>query len=100
MDSDDNFMIYRRFGFLYSRLLLDKQDELRRIEWDLDSIDKRDANGSQRARKCLQSRSKDDSINDVNDANTRRALLQKAERKLYTYGENGTSGSTHSFTDR
>ncbi len=73
MDSDDKFMIYRRFGFLYYRLLLDKQDELRRIERDLDSIDKRDANALESAQKCLQSRSKDDSINDVNDSNTRRA---------------------------
>lgn len=99
MDSDDNFMIYRRFGFLYSRLLLDKQDELRRIERDLDSIDERDANGSESARKCLQSRSKDDSNNDVDDAYTRRALLQKAERRLYTYGENGAQDSILSFSE-
>lgn len=87
MDSDDNFMIYRRFGFLYSRVLLDKQDELREMEADLDSIDQSDAQGLKTARTCLQSRSKDNRCNDVNDENTRRALLRKAEKVLYTYGE-------------
>lgn len=90
MDSDDNFMVYRRFGFLYSRLLLDKQDELREIEENLDNIDTRDANVSGdggKARKCLQSRLKDDSCNDVTDPSTRRALLHQAEGKLYTYGK-------------
>ena len=95
MDSDDNFMIYRRFGFLHSRLLLDKQDELREIEDTLDSIDKRDSNGSEKARKCLQSRLKDDSCNDSNDITTRRALLQKAEEKLNTYGKE--QSPRHSF---
>ena len=83
MDSDDNFMVYRRFGFLYSRLLLDKQDELREIEEDLDSVDNRDASGSERVRRCLQSRRKDDLCEDTT---SRRALLKRAEEKLYAYG--------------
>ena len=29
LDSDDCFMVYRRFGFLQSRRLLEKQEELR-----------------------------------------------------------------------
>lgn len=99
MDSDDNFMIYRRFGFLYSRLLLDKQDELRKIERDLDSIDKANAKGSESDQKCLQSRSLDASRNKVDDEYSRRALLQKAEGKLSTYGENGAQRSLP-FSDR
>jgi hypothetical protein len=39
LDSDDNFMIYRRFGFLSTRLLLDQQDQLRLLEEELDNID-------------------------------------------------------------
>ena len=87
MDSDDNFMIYRRFGFLYSRLLLEKQDELREIEEKLDETDKRDANGSEGTQKCLQSRSRDQRDNDVNDDSKRRAIMRKAEEKLYVYGK-------------
>ena len=43
LDSDENFMIYRRFGYLYARLLLYKQDELRAFEKRLDRIDRKDA---------------------------------------------------------
>lgn len=42
LDSDECFMIYRRFGFLQSRLILEKQDELRELEEQLDSLDKRE----------------------------------------------------------
>ena len=87
MDSDDNFMIYRRFGFLYSRLLLEKQDELREIEENLDETDRRDANGPEGTQKCLQSRSRDQRVNDANDDSKRRAIMRKAEEKLYVYGK-------------
>lgn len=33
-------MLYRRFGYLQARILLDKQDELRRLEEELDSYDR------------------------------------------------------------
>jgi hypothetical protein len=39
MDSDDGFMIYRRFGYLQSRLLLEKQEQLRQLEDKLDKLD-------------------------------------------------------------
>ncbi|KAK5683304.1 hypothetical protein LTS10_004835 [Elasticomyces elasticus] len=38
-DSDESFSLYRRFGYLQSRLLLDKQDELRLLEKQLDDMD-------------------------------------------------------------
>jgi hypothetical protein len=41
MDSDDGFMIYRRFGYLQSRLLLEKQEQLRQLEDKLDQLDRR-----------------------------------------------------------
>lgn len=59
MDSDENFMIYRRFGFLYSRALLSKQDELRELEDSLDDMGRRDSKESNYYRKCLMSRAKD-----------------------------------------
>lgn len=43
LDSDECFSVYRRFGFLQSRLLLDKQDKLRELEEALDKLDKREA---------------------------------------------------------
>ncbi|KAF2186441.1 hypothetical protein K469DRAFT_706409 [Zopfia rhizophila CBS 207.26] len=41
LDSDEGFTMYRRFGYLQSRLLLDKQEELRVLEKKLDRMDKR-----------------------------------------------------------
>ena len=38
-NSDENFAIYRRFGYLQARLLLDKQDQLRLLEEQLDLHD-------------------------------------------------------------
>lgn len=37
--SDEYFAVYRRFGYLQSRLLLDKQDQLRILENELDALD-------------------------------------------------------------
>lgn len=41
LDSNEGFAIYRRFGYLQSRLLLDKQEELRLLEEKLGSLDLR-----------------------------------------------------------
>ncbi|KAF7944035.1 hypothetical protein EAE96_010445 [Botrytis aclada] len=38
--SDENFMLYRKFGFLQARLLLYKQDELRELECRLNHKDR------------------------------------------------------------
>lgn len=41
LDSDENFGLYRRFGFVQARLLLEKQDDLRKLELKLDRYDRR-----------------------------------------------------------
>lgn len=40
LDSDDNFAILRRYGWLQWRLLLNKQEELRRLEQKLQQLEK------------------------------------------------------------
>lgn len=40
IDSDEQFMLYRRFGFLQTRLLLNKQEEMRVLERRLYHIDR------------------------------------------------------------
>lgn len=86
MDSDDNFMIYRRFGFLYSRVLLQKQDELREMEETLDDVDQRDSRESDQSRLALQSRVKDQKRRGNPGYQSRQELLRSAEGKLYDYG--------------
>ena len=87
IDSDENFMIYRRFGVLHSRIILQKQDELREIEESLVSLDNQDYLGSEQARECLKSRSKDERRTDSGEQGSRRLLLEKAEKKALEYGQ-------------
>lgn len=39
IDSDETFMLFRRFGYVQTRLLLEKQDVLRGLEQELDRYD-------------------------------------------------------------
>lgn len=41
LDSDEGFTVYRRFGYLQSRLLLKKQEELRCLEDQLDALEQK-----------------------------------------------------------
>lgn len=69
-------MLYRRFGFLQARLLLNKQDQLRALEEQLDQIDSVDDE------EHLKSRDMDDA-----DETRRTKLLKKIEVKFKEYGE-------------
>ena len=70
-------MLYRRFTYLQSRLLLYKQDELRELETDLDDMDKRDSVHNAR---ILKSREFDDMVGE------RKELFSTMEKKLNEYG--------------
>ena len=43
-------MIFRRFGYLRSRLILNQQDVLQGLEGQLDGVDKADASNEDRMR--------------------------------------------------
>lgn len=75
LDSDENFMLYRRFGFLQARILLNKQDELRELEVKLDYMD------SMSTPEVLQSRGID-----VYKSDNRKNLLVTIEKKFKEYG--------------
>lgn len=86
LDSDDCFMIYRRFGFLHSRLLLWKQNELEEVEQALDELDRADARGSKVRERCLRSREHDQTRTDMNGKESRAQLLQRGEALIREYG--------------
>ncbi len=79
LDSDENFMLYRRFGFLQARVLLYKQDELRELEEKLDKMDRRD---SKTRPKKLKSRERDDAENE-----DRRKLIQNIAKAFQEYSK-------------
>jgi hypothetical protein len=78
LDSDESFMLYRRFGFLQSRILLHMQDELRELEGDLDLMDRRD---QKRRPGMLKSRQDDDQ-----DSNRRKEKISEIAKKFNEYG--------------
>jgi hypothetical protein len=83
LDSDENFMIYRRFGFLHARLLLQKQDELRMMEEELDRMDHRDKLNNTKALQCrMEDIERQDQVGE-----TRQALLSRMEDTILRYDE-------------
>jgi hypothetical protein len=78
ISSDENFLLYRRFGYLQARVLLNKQDQLRELEMTLDALDAFDA---KHAPEGLRSREKDEATSDK-----RRDLLGRIEQKYKEYG--------------
>lgn len=73
-------MVYRRFGYLQSRIILNKQDQLRELEKRLDREDKDDALIDY---KLLMCRDKDEIEN-----RPRVKLLVDIEKCFKEYGEN------------
>lgn len=82
-------MVYRRFGQTFSRLLLNKQDEICEMESKLLAMDRTDeSNGCE---EYLMSR-KEDVERDADSvprawSETRPQLLERLEKKLLEYGE-------------
>jgi hypothetical protein len=79
LDSDENFMLYRRFGYLQSRLLLDKQADLRELEEQLDNFDE----------EVAQSRPGDLTTRDLRpeDISKRKELMDEIEARFCEYGK-------------
>lgn len=91
LDSDENFKIYRRFGYLHARLLLRKQDEIRRLEAELDGLDDldeaEDAPNKQRARsRTVDIVAEKRELAEDPNLRTRTVVLDEIEEKLAAYG--------------
>ena len=87
LDSDDSFMLYRRFGTIFSRLLLSKQDELsgmERLLKGMDMTDEEDGNQD-----FLMSRTLDVERENfpAGWGESRAQLLEKMEKKALEYGK-------------
>ncbi|KAM0804429.1 hypothetical protein BDR22DRAFT_885685 [Usnea florida] len=87
LDSDDAFMVYRRFGAVYARLLLAKQDEMSRMEDLLQGMDKTDeAEGNT---KYLMSHTRDAGRPHIPSlwTESRTQLMERMEKKALEYAE-------------
>lgn len=77
---DPCFLIYRRFGWLHSRLLLNLQDELQKLERDLEREEDKEFNYGRPIK--LKARRKDFK----NPNATRHVILASIHEKLKEYG--------------
>lgn len=87
VNSDDNFLIARKYGFLRSRVLLYRQDELSVLEKELIALDDDDRVNRALA---LQSR-KHDEETDKDPVYSRKVLMKKIDDKLKEYGKHPKS---------
>lgn len=71
--------MYRRFGYLQARLLLDKQDQLRRLEERLERLDEK-VTESDPDRLCTRDLSGDDAV-------AHESLMKTIEENYCSYGE-------------
>lgn len=90
LDSDENFMIYRRFGYLHARMLLRLQDKLRKLEDLLDEHDDEDA-AHDTDKELLMSRDSDEAACKQMEKKTpglltRTRILDEIEVVLGKYG--------------
>lgn len=89
LDSDESFMLFKRFGIVFSRLLLNKQDEIRQMEDELKAMDSTDAFLGNK--EYLLSRDKDvkrePSSIPACWSQTRPQILEKLETKILEYCE-------------
>lgn len=84
LDSDDDFLIFRRFGYLQARLLLEKQACLSLLEEQLDEFDnEEDWQSGSRIRWLSSIRRRD--LDDSDDARKCRDLLERIERTFCEY---------------
>jgi uncharacterized protein DUF6594 len=86
LSSDPHFSVYRRFGYLHSRVLLDLQDQISILEIELDKRDEIDAENG-RAH-LLQSRLADvRAAKKEPNVRSRRDVLADIKSILLEYGE-------------
>ena len=77
MDTDPNFLIYRKFGWLRNYVLLELQDEIAQLEDRLLKHDEREKNN-----KRLRSRRLDTPLE-----GNRHDLISNLQKSLSEYGE-------------
>lgn len=83
VNSDENFLIARKYGFLRSRVLLYRQDELSVLEQELIDLDDDDKTNRPLA---LESR-KHDEETDKDPVYSRKVLMKRIDDKLKEYDE-------------
>ncbi|KAI4164459.1 MAG: hypothetical protein LQ342_001772 [Letrouitia transgressa] len=90
LDSDDAFMVYRRFGIVFSRLILNKQDEIREMEDTLACMDRSDERRNPQEvylKSRIEDQNRSRSTIPQTWLETRPQLLERLEKKTLEYAD-------------
>jgi len=80
MNSDENFLLCRKYGFLHNRVLLYRQDELRELEQELLKLDKK---ANEKSEIAVKSRIAEERILGLE----RQDLINRIDGKLSEYND-------------
>ena len=83
IESDANFLIFRKFGFLRTRLVVWHQDRLRELEERLRDLDDVDFKTDENTQRALCDREGDDR----REPASRRELFERLSYELQKYGQ-------------
>ena len=95
INSDDDTVLFRRFGNLHARSLLYKQVELTDLERELEKLDKKDDASENDEWRIGHSIHLDNGAKNEE----RKALIEKIDRKLEVYGEQSLHVGEASWTN-
>lgn len=102
LSSETNFSLYRGFGYLFSRVLLNLQDEIAALERELQDLDRMQGNNGERERlgsrsqdiamareekKQRQQQSEEGGIRVKTNQRDRQTILADIQSKLQVYGQ-------------
>ncbi|KAM3066685.1 hypothetical protein ACMFMG_002395 [Clarireedia jacksonii] len=88
LNSDEEFQVYPRFGYLHARLLLTRQYEIRQLEAELDEMDQLDENEEDKRRarsRKFDVKLEQQELKDKPNTRTRTIILEEIENKLKSY---------------
>jgi hypothetical protein len=84
--SESSFALFRGFNYLHTRLLLEKQYEISRLEQELDELDRTD-DTTDMGKKRLGNRDLDNRRARNDEYRSRQEILDEIHRKLLEYDE-------------
>ena len=97
-NSDDAYMIFRRFGCVFSRLILYKQDELKCLEQTMQDLDELD-HETEGWNENLKSRELDEHREpETIPGESRKKLMSQMEAKAIEYGQLHDPSETRALT--
>lgn len=94
--SDPNWPVYRRFKTLHHRIILHRQQELVKLEQQLNRLDRKDAEENHHRLGSLQW-DHEEAVQEGKERSEREEIIEKIDTKLKEYGETEIKAIRHHY---